>query len=171
MTLVSDFVIELDDLSDPRVADFLAAHLQDMRRVSPPESVHALDLDGLRQPDVSFWTLWHHAEPLHSAATDAGLQHTLVGSGALKSLSPDHAEIKSMRVHSGWRGRGLASHMLQHLIAQARQSGVRRLSLETGPQPFFEPARLLYMRHGFTPCPPFGTYREDPYSCFFTRTI
>lgn len=161
MTLVSDFVIELDDLSDPRVADFLAAHLQDMRSVSPPESVHALDLDGLRQPEVTFWTLWHNTEARRS----------LVGTGALKTLTPEHAEIKSMRVHGGWRGRGLAARLLQHLIAHARQTGVRRLSLETGAQPFFEPARMLYMRHGFTPCPPFGSYREDPHSCFYTRLI
>ena len=161
MNLVSDFIIQRDDLSDPRVADFLNAHLQDMRRVSPPESVHALDLERLRQPDITFWTQWH--------ATDT--QQTLVGTAALKLLSPHHGEIKSMRVHGGWRGRGLASQLVQHVIAHARQVGLRRLSLETGPQPFFEPARTLYLRHGFQPCPPFADYREDPYSAFFTRTI
>lgn len=161
MTLVSDFIIQPDDLTDPRVADFLAAHLADMRRVSPPESVHALDLERLRQPDITFWTQWHMAEP----------EPTLVGSAALKALSREHGEIKSMRVHGGWRGRGLASQLVQHVIAHARQIGMRRLSLETGTQPFFEPARTLYLRHGFRPCPPFGDYREDPYSAFFTRTI
>lgn len=161
MSLVSDTIIQTDDLSDPRVADFLAAHLVDMRRVSPPESVHALDLERLRQPDITFWTQWH--------ATDT--QQTLVGTAALKMLSRDHGEIKSMRVHGGWRGRGLASQLVQNIIAHARQVGLRRLSLETGTQPFFEPARLLYLRHGFRGCPPFGDYCEDPHSAFFTRTI
>ncbi|HEX5738962.1 MAG TPA: GNAT family N-acetyltransferase, partial [Hydrogenophaga sp.] len=98
MPQVSDFTIQLDDLSDPVVADFLAAHLVDMRRVSPPESVHALDINGLRQPEVTFWTQWN--------VTDT--QQTLVGTAALKALTREHAEIKSMRVHACWRGRGLA---------------------------------------------------------------
>ena len=161
MPQVSDFVIQLDDLSDPQVANFLAAHMEDMRRVSPPESVHALDIEALRQPDVTFWTLWHVPDT----------QQSLVGTAALKALTREHAEIKSRRVHGGWRGRGLASQLVQHVIAHARQNGVRRLSLETGTQAFFEPARTLYIRHGFVPCTPFGSYHEDPYSAFFTRSI
>lgn len=160
--LPGSFVILRDDLRDPRVASFLGEHLQDMRRVSPPESVHALDLDGLRRPEVTFWTLWHLEE---------GGTRTLAGTAALKRLEADHAEVKSMRVSDRLRGQGLATRLLDHLVAQAREHGVRRLSLETGSQPFFAPARALYQRHGFTPCPPFGSYREDPHSRFFTRHL
>ncbi|MDO8888516.1 MAG: GNAT family N-acetyltransferase [Hydrogenophaga sp.] len=161
MSTVAAFDIQRDDLSDPRVATFLEEHLQDMRRVSPPESVHALDLDGLRQPEVAFWTLWH----------GDGDIRLLVGTGALKSLDTGHAEVKSMRLHTAWRGHGLVTRMLEHLMAHARTTGTQRLSLETGSQPFFAPARALYERHGFAPCPPFGHYREDPASCFYTRCL
>jgi len=161
MNSVATFDIQRDDLSDPRVAAFLEEHLQDMRRVSPPGSVHALDLDGLRQPEVSFWTMWH----------GDGDTRLLVGTGALKALDAGHAEVKSMRVHAAWRGHGLSTRLLEHLMAEARSTGTQRLSLETGSQPFFAPARALYQRHGFSPCPPFGPYREDPASCFYTRSL
>ena len=158
---IESFVILQDDLLDPRVAEFLGEHLQDMRRVSPPESVHALDLEGLRRPEVTFWTLWQMA----------GDERSLAGTGALKRLAPHHAEIKSMRVRTDLRGQGLAAHLLTHLMSQARQAGLHRLSLETGSQPFFAPARALYQRHGFVACPPFGDYHDDPASCFFTCSI
>lgn len=151
--------IRLDDLSDPRIADFLEEHLCDMRRVSPPESVHALDLDRLRQPGIRFWTLW------------AGDTDELLGTGALKQLDATHAEIKSMRTVSNRRGQGLGTTLLRHLIDEACASGITRLSLETGSQDFFAPARALYQRHGFVPCAPFGDYRPDPNSAFYTRTL
>jgi len=149
----------LDDLRDPRIAEFLREHLADMRAVSPPESVHALDLAGLRQPSIRFWSAW----------TDGG--RMLAGTGALKHLGGGHGEIKSMRTARSLRGRGVASAILVHLLTQARAMGWQRLSLETGSQPFFAPARRLYARHGFVPCPPFEGYRPDPASCFMTRLL
>lgn len=135
----------------------LEEHLADMRAWSPPESIHALDLDGLRRPEVSFWTVWEGA--------------ALLGCGALKALGPDHAEIKSMRTANAHRGKGVARLMLAHLLAEARRRGYARLSLETGSQPGFVPARTLYAAHGFVECPPFADYRPDPNSVFMTRTL
>jgi putative acetyltransferase len=149
--------IKLDDLSGPEIAVFLEAHLQDMKATSPPESKHALDLEGLRQPEVTFWTVWE--------------QGTLIGCGAIKALDADHGEIKSMRTAPTYRGRGVASRLLQHILQEARQRGYGRLSLETGSMVFFEPARRLYAKHGFEECPPFGDYWGDPNSVFMTRTL
>jgi putative acetyltransferase len=153
--------IRLDDLSDPRIAVFLEEHLADMRRVSPPESVHALDLQGLRHPDIRFWTAWR-------TASDGP---ALVATAALKRLDPGHAELKSMRTAAELRGQGVAARMLAYVVDQARAQGYARLSLETGSQPFFAPARALYARHGFADCGPFGAYRPDPASQFMTRLI
>lgn len=153
--------LRLDDLSDPRIAAFLEKHLTDMRRISPPESVHALDLEQLRQPGIRFWTMWEvegHADKL-------------LGTGALKPLDATHAEVKSMRTVATHRQQGLGAMMLQHLMAQARLAGHTRLSLETGSQNFFAPARALYERHGFVACEPFGDYRPDPNSAFYTRQL
>jgi putative acetyltransferase len=149
--------IKLDDLSGPEIAVFLEAHLQDMKATSPPESKHALDLEGLRQPEVTFWTVWE--------------QGTLIGCGAIKALDADHGEIKSMRTAPTYRGRGVASRLLQHILQEARQRDYRRQSLETGSMVFFEPARRLYAKHGFEECPPFGDYWADPNSVFMTRTL
>ncbi|MBB2484716.1 GNAT family N-acetyltransferase [Mitsuaria sp. WAJ17] len=150
--------LRLDDLSDPRIAALLEEHLADMRRVSPPESVHALDLERLKRPEVRFWTAW-----------DASGE--LLGCGALKRLSGDHAELKSMRTATAARGRGVARAVLNRLLADARDQGVCRLSLETGPQDFFAPAHALYRSAGFEACGPFEGYVEDPYSLFMTRTL
>ena len=147
-----------DDLSGPAIAEFLTQHLRDMRSVSPPGSVHALDLDALRRPDVTFWTV------LDGSGAVAGC-------AALKELGPAHGEVKSMRVAPAHRGTGLAPRLLEHLLAEARRRGYRRLSLETGSMAFFAPARALYARHGFTVCGPFGSYREDPNSVFMTREL
>ncbi|PKO42771.1 MAG: GNAT family N-acetyltransferase [Betaproteobacteria bacterium HGW-Betaproteobacteria-3] len=159
--MVPALQIRLDDLSDPRLADFLAEHLQDMRATSPPESVHALDLGQLRHPSVRFWSVWR--------ATEAG--ETLVGTGALKRLDDQHAELKSMRTAARFRGQGVATQLLQHLLDQAHAMGFTRLSLETGSQPFFEPAYRLYLAHGFAPCAPFGSYGLDPNSRYLTRAL
>lgn len=150
-------VIEIDDLSGSEIAEFLAEHIADMKATSPPESKHALDLDGLRRPDVTFWTIRDGDK--------------IVGCGALKALDTTHAEIKSMRTAAGQRGRGVASAMLRHIIAEARRRGFTRLSLETGSMDFFAPARALYTKHGFAYCEPFGDYREDPNSVFLTLTF
>ncbi|CAN7255686.1 GNAT family N-acetyltransferase [Acidovorax sp. LjRoot74] len=153
--------IRLDDLSDPRIEAFMQEHLQDMYAVSPPESVHALDMDQLRQPDIAFWSAWLPGD-------DGDL---LVGTGALKRLDADHAELKSMRTSARHRGQGIARQVLAHLLQEARARGFSRVSLETGPQPFFEPARQLYFQHDFVECGPFADYGPDPYSFFMTRPV
>lgn len=153
--------IRLDELRDPRIAAFLQEHLADMRRVSPPESVHALDLDGLRQPGIRFWTGW----------TQRPDGEALVATAALKRLDGAHAELKSMRTAAALRGQGIAARMLVHVLDEARARGYLRLSLETGSQAFFAPARALYAKHGFEDCGPFGAYGPDPYSHFMTRLL
>lgn len=149
--------IRVDDLTSPEIAAFLEEHIKDMRSVSPPESKHALDLAGLRRPEITFWTVWDGAD--------------LIGCGALKELDATHGEIKSMRTGAGHRGRGVAAAMLQHILTEAESRGYRRVSLETGAMPFFEPAHRLYARFGFERCGPFATYREDPNSVFMTKNL
>jgi putative acetyltransferase len=149
--------IVVDDLTGPRIAAFLQEHLDEMRSISPPESKHALDLDGLRKPAVTFWTVLDG--------------ESLAGCGALKELDPAHAEIKSMRTATRYKNRGVASMLLRHMIDEARRRGYARLSLETGSFDFFAPARGLYAKHGFEQCEPFADYREDPNSVFMTRLL
>ena len=156
--------IRLDDLSDPRIAAFMEEHLRDMLATSPPESVHALDMDKLRQPEIRFWTAW-----LPSDADPA--PGRLVGTGALKHLNDEHAELKSMRSAESLRGQGVGRAILEHILGQAVDLGYQRVSLETGSQPFFEPAYQLYRRYGFTDCEPFGSYGPDPNSRFMTRAL
>lgn len=153
--------IRPDDLRDPRVALFLEEHLADMRRVSPPECVHALDLAALRRPEIRFWCGW---------LDDAG-DETLVATAALKRLDAGHAELKSMRTAPALRGQGVARHLLAHVLAHARAQGVRRLSLETGVPAFFAPAHRLYLASGFVDCGPFGDYRPDPFSRFMSLAL
>jgi putative acetyltransferase len=149
--------IVVDDLSGARIAAFLAAHVAEMRAVSPPGSSHALDLAALRAPGVTFWS---------ALEGDA-----LVGCGALKALDAGHAEIKSMRTAPTHQNRGVASAVLRHIIAEAARAGYARLSLETGSFAFFAPARGLYTKYGFEYCGPFADYREDPHSVFMTRAV
>ncbi|MFB2654387.1 Uncharacterized N-acetyltransferase YsnE [Shewanella putrefaciens] len=149
--------IILDDLKGPEIAALLTEHLEDMRATSPPESVHALDLDGLRQPNIRFWTLWDG--------------RNLAGCGALKWLDAEHAEIKSMRTAATYKQQGIASKVLQHLINDAKAAGVQRLSLETGSMAFFQPARNLYAKFGFELCGPFADYVLDPNSLFMTKRL
>jgi putative acetyltransferase len=149
--------ISVDDLTGPEIAAFLAEHIEDMRSVSPPESKHALDLDALRVPDITFWSV-----------TDAGL---IVGCGALKRLDAAHAELKSMRTASAVKRRGIASLLLGHIITEAAAMGFTRLSLETGSAPFFEPARRLYGKFGFLFCEPFSDCIPDPNSVFMEKIL
>ncbi|HEY1325333.1 MAG TPA: GNAT family N-acetyltransferase [Casimicrobiaceae bacterium] len=149
--------IRLDDATGAQIRALLDEHLRSMHAISPPESVHALDLGALRKPDVTFWTAWSDGE--------------LLGCGALKALDRAHGEIKSMRTSTAHRRKGVARAMLQHIIDEARTRGYARLSLETGSQPAFEPARTLYRSFGFAYCGPFADYREDPNSVFLTRTL
>lgn len=149
--------IAVDDLSAPEIAVFLAHHVEQLQAVTPPGSSHALDLDALRKPTVTFWT-----------ATDSG---ELLGCGAIKVLDATHAEIKSMRTAPAHQNRGVASAILRHILAEAELVGYTRLSLETGSFDFFAPARALYEKHGFEYCGPFADYREDPYSVFMTKVL
>lgn len=149
--------IRLDDLTSPEIRALLAEHLWNMHQISPPESVHALDVGGLLQPEVTFWSAWSSAE--------------LLGCGALKELDPAHGEIKSMRTVSTHRRKGVARAMLQHIIAEARRCSYTRLSLETGSMRAFEPARRLYENFGFAYCSPFAGYTEDPNSVFLSRRL
>ncbi|UTZ34172.1 GNAT family N-acetyltransferase [Vibrio campbellii] len=149
--------IEVDNLERAEVIALLEEHLQDMYATSPPESVHALDLDRLKAPEVTFWTGWREKQ--------------LLGCAAIKELDEQHAELKSMRTMPSARGQGVASQLLIHVIDQAKQRGLRRLSLETGSMEFFEPARLLYEKHGFVYCEPFGDYELDPNSQFMTLEL
>ena len=149
--------IETDDPARPDVHQLLSEHLADMFATSPAESVHALDHSALKHESMTFWT-----------AREDGV---LLGCGALKTLSSGHAEIKSMRTTSIARGRGVATQMLEHIVAEAARMGYERVSLETGTQDYFAPARRLYARHGFTECPPFGEYTLDPNSVFMELAV
>ena len=149
--------IELDDLTRPEIAELLKEHLASMFMHSPPQSVHALPIEGLRSPEITFWSIWENGE--------------LLGCGALKELDPTHGEIKSMRTASRHLRKGVARALLDHIIVEAKRRGYRRLSLETGSMAAFEPARRLYAAFGFNHCPPFGDYVDDPNSVFMTKEL
>lgn len=149
--------IERADFANPQLARFLQAHLDDLAPTAPAESRHALDMDALRSPAVRLWIV--------------AVEDEIVGSGALAALEPGHEELKSMRVDPVRRGQGIARLLLSHLLLDAKQRGVRRVSLETGSMEFFAPARALYRTAGFTPCAPFGRYTVDPNSVYLTRLV
>ncbi|HEY0962263.1 MAG TPA: GNAT family N-acetyltransferase [Pseudomonadales bacterium] len=149
--------IRIDDLQHPAVRELIREHLQSMHAQSPPESVHALDVDALRGPGITFWTAW-----------DGDL---LLGCGALKELDARHGEVKSMRTPDALRRRGAGRAILAHIIDVAKQRGYERLSLETGSIDAFLAARKLYERFGFQYCGPFAGYGEDPYSSFMTLKL
>ena len=147
-------VIARADPCDPELALLHERHTADMHAETPPESIHMLSADALALPAIDFFGIREDVRP--------------VGMGALKRIDPGHAEIKSMHVLAEARGRGLSRFLLDHLIAHARAEGCRRISLETGAEPIFAPARALYARAGFVECAPFEGYREDPHSVFMT---
>lgn len=144
------------DFSDPRLAAFLQAHLDDMEPTAPPESRHALDLTALQADGVRLWV---------GVDGDA-----ILGTVALAVVEDGHEELKSMRTEPRVRGTGVATRLLAHALDDARARGVSRVSLETGSMEFFEPARRFYARAGFVRCPPFGSYADDPLSTFMTRS-
>ena len=152
-----DLVIRREDLNGPEIAALLQTHLDDAARHSPPASVHALDLEGLRVPEITFWSAWSGG--------------ALLGCGALKELSPVHGEIKSMHTALVHRGKGVAGRLLTHILNEAKARSYQRLSLETGSMAAFAPARALYTRFGFKTCGPFAAYREDPNSVFMTLDL
>jgi putative acetyltransferase len=149
--------IIVDDLHHPAVHALLNEHLENMHQLSPAESVHALSLEKLRVPEITFWTAWEN--------------DLLVGCGALKELDLKHGEIKSMRTPQALRRQGVGRAMLRHIIEVAKERGYERLSLETGAPEGFKPARNLYESFGFEYCGRFGDYPEDPNSIFMTLRL
>jgi putative acetyltransferase len=154
---VTTLLVREDDLTGAEVVALLGQHLDEMHSHTPAESVHALGVDSLRGDGVTFWSAWSDG--------------MLAGCGALKQLDPTHAEIKSMRTANAFRGQGVASLVLAHMLGVARARGYGRVSLETGSNPPFEAARRLYVRHGFVECEPFGDYVLDPWSVFMTLEL
>jgi len=155
--MTTPFRIIEDDLSGEAIRALMQLHLDEMHQWSPPESVHAMPVERLRQSDVTFFSAWDG--------------ETLAGSGALKQIDPGHGEIKAMRSAPDYRGKGAGRAILAHLLAEARRRGYTRVSLETGAEPPFIPARGLYAAHGFSECPPFADYVPDPNSVFMTLEL
>jgi putative acetyltransferase len=145
------------DFEDPDLESFLLAHLEDLAPTAPAESRHALDLDALRRPSVRLWVAQEGSD--------------IIGTAALAAFESGHEELKSMRTDPARRGRGIASRLLDHLLADARCRDVRRVSLETGSMDFFAPARALYGKAGFVRCAPFGSYTNDPNSVYMTLAL
>ena len=150
-----DIEFRVDDLSGEAIRALIARHLEGMYASSPACSVHALGIEKLKQPGVSFWSAWVGGE--------------LAGCGALKRIDAKRGEIKSMRVADAWLGKGIGRAMLDHIVAEARRAGMTSLWLETGSATAFVPALKLYESAGFERCGPFDGYVEDPFSVFTTR--
>ncbi len=150
-------IIKRDDLSGAKVRALLQAHLAQAYENSPPDSVYALDLAALQKPDITFWSVWDG--------------EALLGCGALKELSAAHGEIKSMRTAGAHLGRGVGSMVLQYLIDEAKRRNYQRLSLETGNNEPYAPARALYSKFRFKPCKPFANYKASGFSVFMTRKL
>jgi len=146
-----------NNFDDPQVNELLTKHFIELRKVSPEGSVHVLDIPGLKVTSIRFWSLWNGSE--------------LIGCGALKFLDKKHGEFKSLRVADKYRGKGIGEKIIYHLINQAKQIGIKKLSIETGSGEFFAPARKLFQKFGFKTCKPFAHYKEDPNSCYFNLEI
>jgi len=149
--------IKIDNLETDGVIQLLEEHLADMHATSPPESIHALDIDSLKHTSITFWR--------------AEKNEKVLGCVAIKELNSKHGEIKSMRTATAARNQGVASLLLSHVLKVAESRNYQKLSLETGSMDYFKPARTLYEKHGFTYCQPFGDYKPDPNSCFMTRRL
>ncbi len=149
--------IVVDDLSGPEVLALLEEHLQHMIAITPPGCVHALDIDALKQPEITFWSVWNES--------------ALIGCGALKELDTSHAEIKSMRTAASRQRQGVASILLEFILSEARKREYRRVSLETGSYAAFVPARKLYEKFGFTYCGPFSDYEDNDNNVFMTLEL
>jgi putative acetyltransferase len=149
--------IRIDDLTSPDIIGLLREHLHSMTLHSPPESIHALDIEALRKPEITFWSAWDGT--------------ALMGCGAIKELDSQHGEIKSMRTASAHLRKGVAAALMRHILEEAQRRSYQRLSLETGSMEAFAPARRLYASFGFEECAPFADYVEDPYSIFMTKEL
>jgi putative acetyltransferase len=150
-------IIKIDDLRGSEIAALLEEHLQNMYLIFPPEGVHALDIEALRKPEITFWSAWDGT--------------VLCGCGALKQISPEYGEVKSMRTASLYRRKGIASALLTHIIDVSRQRGYKKLNLETGSMNEANPARTMYEKFGFSYCNPFEGYSEDPNSVFMVKYL
>ena len=139
------------------VNDLLKKHFIELRSVSPAGSTHVLDIDGLKDPSIKFWSLWEDSK--------------LVGCGALKFLEKNHGEFKSIRVTDEFKKKGVGKRIINHLIEEAKKLKISKLSIETGAGDFFLPARNLFSKFGFKSCPPFAHYKDDPNSCYYTLDI
>lgn len=151
------FDVRQDDLSGAAIQSLLREHMAGMMSSSPPESVHALPLEALRQPDITFWSVWANGE--------------LCGCGALKTLDARHGEVKSMRTAQRFLRRGVGQAALSQIIRTAQSRNYESLSLETGSTEDFKPAIAMYLRNGFEICGPFADYRPDPFSVFMTKRL
>lgn len=149
--------IREDDLTGKKIADFLREHLEDINKITPPKSIHALDLGALRSPNVTLWTAWEKDE--------------LLGCGALKELDSTTGEVKSMRTAKAYRREGIAAKILEHIIQEAKKRSYDCLNLETGSFAEFASARALYRRYGFEYTNPFAEYTEDPNSVFMIKRL
>ena len=145
------------NFDDSKVNQLLKKHFIELKAASPEGSAHVLDINGLKIPSIKFWSLWKKDQ--------------LVGCGALKFLSKEHGEFKSIRVHDDFRRQGNGIKVINHLIEEARQLKIRRLSIETGAGQFFAPARKLFANCGFEPCPPFAHYKKDEKSLYLTKLL
>ena len=146
-----------NNFEDPRVNELLIKHFIELRSVSPGGSTHVLDITGLKDPSIKFWSLWENNE--------------LIGCGALKFLDINHGEFKSIRIADQFRGKGLGINKINHLISEAKKLNIKKLSIETGSGNFFSPARKLFMKCGFTPCEPFAHYKKDINSCYYSLDL
>jgi len=145
------------NFENSEVNQLLKKHFKELRAASPEGSAHVLDIPGLKVPSIKFWSLWEKNE--------------LIGCGALKLLDQNHGEFKSIRIHDNYRGKGYGIKIIDHLIKNAKKLGINQLSIETGAGKFFAPARKLFDKCGFKPCPPFAHYKEDVNSLYLTKLL
>ena len=145
------------NFDNSEVNNLLKKHFIELRSVSPAGSTHVLDIEGLKDPSIKFWSLWEN--------------NKLVGCGALKFLEKNHGEFKSIRVADEFKKKGIGERIINHLIGEAKKLKISKLSIETGAGDFFLPARNLFSKFGFKSCPPFAHYKDDPNSCYYTLNL
>ena len=145
------------NFDNSEVNELLLNHFKELRSVSPEGSTHVLDIPGLKDPSIKFWSIWEDSK--------------LVGCGAIKLFDQKHGEFKSIRVTNEFRKKGYGEKILKHLLIKAKNLNLRKLSIETGSGEFFKPARELFQKIGFKKCPPFANYKEDPNSCYMNLDI
>ena len=145
------------NFDNPKVNQLLKKHFIELRAASPEGSAHVLDIPGLKVKSIKFWSLW--------------IDDQLMGCGALKFLDQNHGEFKSIRIHDDFKGKGNGIKIINHLIEEAKKLNISRISIETGASKFFIPARKLFDKSGFKPCPPFAHYKEDINSLYLTKLL